>query len=646
MRAAILVALCSLTLGSGSAAVAADGRVRALLIGINKYDSRAITPLTYAVPDAQALRDFLVSPQGAAAAIADVALLTDSSPAASRPTRANLLDQLKRAAGELTDDDTFIFYFAGHGINRNGEDYLLPIDTNLTTEPKLVQTAVPVGAVTEALLTAKARQVLFIVDACRDTAKDEKGVFGTALRIASTGGSEADKVRATLSAARPGQRAFEWPKVGHGVFTHFLLEGLKGAAAEDSGAVSVDSLARYVQRQVSDWTEKYLKGRQSQLPWLLKDGVAPLVLLHYQPTNLVAGSFDRTPLKQALQNLAGQVKHDLLVAPGVPEDAPISLTLRERPLTEALGLVLKPLGLSFEVRDQIVVVSAPNPPPQTQPQRVASAPTGKDGMPLILIVGGTYRRGSTRAIIEADLQLPTNGPEPEEFLFWNELSNRDVAVDSFYLDETEVTCGQYRQFIEAGGYRNQELWSAEGWAWLQQAKVTQPAAWEASQRTADDLPVAGVSWYEAQAYARWAGRRLPTEAEWEYAAQGGTGLRFDQGNDFKAERFSLGLPSTVPVKLHDPSPFGLYDLTGNVQEWVADVFDSDFYKWGEQFNPICVGTVKVDVTEPRRVVRGGGFDADAIQARTRKRAALPPGERRLNTGFRCAADLRMVRGGQ
>ncbi len=296
------------------------------------------------------------------------------------------------------------------------------------------------------------------------------------------------------------------------------------------------------------------------------------------------------------------------------------------------------------MRDKIIVVSSAQP--ALRPQPAAGGPSGRDGVRLVLVPGGTYHRGSNQEQIEADLTLPTAGPEPQEYWFWNELSDRLVSVDSFYLDEHEVTNQQFKMFMADGGYQKEDLWSPEGWAWAQREKVTQPGGWNAPGGDADRLPVAGVSWYEADAYARWAGRRLPTEAEWEYAAQGGVGSRYDQGDTFSAFQMSVGLEAPVNVKSHPASAFGLYDLTGNVAEWCADVYDPDFYRWGERFNPICVATLKVDVAQPRRCVRGGGYDADAIAARVRRRGAQAASERRLSTGFRCAADLRSVRRGQ
>ncbi|MCC7491152.1 MAG: SUMF1/EgtB/PvdO family nonheme iron enzyme [Fimbriimonadaceae bacterium] len=631
--------------------------LRAILVGVNNYQSRQINPLTYAVADATALRDFLVAGDGAGVPADRITLLEDGASADLRPTRENLLHHLGSVAAATAKGETLLVYFAGHGVNRKGEDYLLPADADLRSETSLAASALAVSDLTTALLPAKARQVLFIVDACRDTAKSPGGIFGSALRIASTDGLDADRVRATFSAARPGQRAYEWPQVGHGVFTWFLLEGLRGAAVDDAGWVTVDSLARYVQREVNDWTRKALKGRESQLPWLLKDGVAPLALVRFQPARLVSVALDKTPLKQALQTMARQADCDLLLAPGVPEEAPLSLTLRGRPLSEALGLVLRPLNLAFEVQDRIVVVSpkvsegggvkatglpdAVGGGPVGAVPLAVQRPLGQDQMPLVLIPGGRYQRGSTQARIEADLQLPGLG-EVAEFLFFNELSNRAVEISSFYLDETEVTVGQYRAFVAAGGYRDPQWWGPDGWSWLQQAGVSAPAGWPAATTPAD-LPVAGVAWYEASAYAAWVGRRLPTEAEWEYVAQGGQGWRYSLGDRWDPVQLGIG-PAAGSIKRHPANPLGCYDLTGNVAEWVTDVYENDFYQWGEAANPICVATVKVDVTEPRRVVRGGGFDADAVTARVRKRAALAPGERRLNTGFRCAADLRTVKG--
>jgi len=610
---------------------------RALVVGINDYQDRFIPDLRYARPDATAVADFLVSQ----AAADRIALLTDQGDDQHQPTRVGLQRHLLAVAGSLQPDDTFVFYFAGHGVNVDDEDYLVPRDADLKDRASVLKTCFPVAEVIGALSAAPAGQVVFIIDACRDTGRQEKSVFGTALRIASGSGDQANQVRATFSAARPGQQAYEWQDVGHGVFTWFLLEGWKGAAADAEGNITVDSLARHVQRQVKGWMEDKFGGKRSQLPWLLKDGVAPLVLGRRDVAATITVDFRNTPLRDAMTEVAKQASYDLLLAPGVPVEKPLTARFNNRSVTSALTAILKPAALDYTVEDKILVVKpeAGSRPAERTP---VTRPTGRDGMPLVLIPGGSFARGSDQARLAEVMKLPTDGPAPAEFWFWNELSDRPVAVDSFWLDEREVTNQQYRRFVEDGGYRDQAHWSEAGWKWLREAQVTQPAGWDEPARRADPLPVAGVSFYEAEAYARWAGRRLPTEAEWEYAGQGGQGLRYDYGHEFEPHKASIGLPSPVAVKSHPASPFGLFDLTGNVAEWCADIFDPDFYRWGELLNPICVTNLLVDVTVPRRSVRGGGYGADAISSRIRRRSSAAPEERRLDVGFRCAADLSTV----
>lgn len=629
------VGLVMLLLLPQLAATAAEPGLRALVVGINDYQDRFIPDLNYARPDAAAVAAFLAAQPGAGG----VTLVTDAADSTAAPTRAGLLSQLNSAAASLQPDDTFVFYYAGHGVNVDDEDYLVPRDGDLKDRDAVQRTCCPVGEVIGALSAASARQVVFIIDACRDTGRAQKSVFGTALRIATGGGEQANQVRATFSAARPGQQAYEWQDVGHGVFTWFLLEGWRGAAADAEGNITIDGLARYTQKQVKSWMDQQFGGKRSQLPWLLKDGVAPLVLGR-QETATVTVAFEARPLREALEDVTRQVGYDLLLAPGVPLDKPVTARFNARPVAAVLAALLSPAGLEYSLEDRILVVKA-KAGSGAAPNR-AERPAGRDGMPLVLIPGGSYNRGSDRARLAEVLQLPTDGPAPAEFMFWNELSDRPAAIDSFWLDEHEVTNQQYRRFVEAGGYTTRDFWSDDGWAWRQESGATQPATWDDPARRADPLPVAGVSFWEAEAYARWAGRRLPTEAEWEFAAQGGRGYRYDYGDAFEPHRASIGLPGPVAVKSHPANPFGVCDLTGNVAEWCADIFDPDFYRWGELLNPICVTNLRVDLLIPRRVVRGGGYAADAIGSRVRRRGSGAPEERRFDTGFRCAADLSTV----
>ena len=149
-------------------------------------------------------------------------------------------------------------------------------------------------------------------------------------------------------------------------------------------------------------------------------------------------------------------------------------------------------------------------------------------------------------------------------------NNRQSAdLNGFWIDKTEVTNERYRKFIDAGGYQKEEYWSDDAWKWLQASNITQPLYWNDPQYNAPDQPVVGVSWWEASAYAKWPGKRLATNYEWEFAARGGDGRLWPWGNDWdksKANTYdgSAGKPLPVGSYLAGASPYGAPDMAGNV----------------------------------------------------------------------------------
>lgn len=195
-----------------------------------------------------------------------------------------------------------------------------------------------------------------------------------------------------------------------------------------------------------------------------------------------------------------------------------------------------------------------------------------------------------------------------------------VRLDAFYIDRYQVTNNQYLQFCAETGHVLPFFWDMAGF----RCGADYP-----------DHPVVGVSWQDAAAYAAWCGRRLPTEAEWEYAARGGlegksfpTGdtLDPDDGNYFKSE---LGGP--VPVGSYPPNGYGLYDMQGNVVEWVMDWYAPDYYAHSPQVNPQGPESGRF------RLIRGGGWHSGATCNRVYYRNALPPNWLDFNVGFRCAS---------
>ena len=229
---------------------------------------------------------------------------------------------------------------------------------------------------------------------------------------------------------------------------------------------------------------------------------------------------------------------------------------------------------------------------------------GKDGTPAALIPTGTFIMGD-------DEESP----------------RREIFVDAFYLDRYEVTVGRYAVFMKATG------------------NLKPPDEWETVDlKNAVDLPVIGVNWQDASSYCRWAGRRLPTEAEWEKAARGNDERKYPWGNDPPTpERARYGKQYENPVYRDgvtrvgsypkDMSPFGIFDLAGNVSEWVTDWFSESFPE-GDVRNP------KGPESGTSKVLRGGSWYEPAERLGVTKRWHADPSTRNDGIGFRCARDVK------
>ncbi len=275
-------------------------------------------------------------------------------------------------------------------------------------------------------------------------------------------------------------------------------------------------------------------------------------------------------------------------------------------------------------------------------------PVHDDGAELIYIPGDTFTMGYSWS---------TGGGGSEEY------PSHPVRVDGFWIYKYEVTCAQFKEFIDAGGYSDPEWWDSAGWMWKEKNGITAPLNWNDPEYNIGedfpDYPVGGVSWYEAMAYARFVGRTLPTEAQWEYAARGtlGTdedgdgypeGYIFPWGNEFYQDgevhcnylaptgtSFDDGYEYSAPVGSfpNGASIFGVMDLSGNVAEWCLDWYDNTYY-WERPFdNPTG------PETGTEKVIRGGsyimqGYDDDGFYFRTSARDSKEPDSRRTFIGFR------------
>ncbi|NJK50593.1 ergothioneine biosynthesis protein EgtB [Candidatus Gracilibacteria bacterium] len=222
----------------------------------------------------------------------------------------------------------------------------------------------------------------------------------------------------------------------------------------------------------------------------------------------------------------------------------------------------------------------------------------------------------------------------------NERPTHQVYLDTYWLDRYPVTCAQYREFMAAGGYQNERFWSVQGWKWLEANPVCVPLYWSDSSDW-DNHPVCGVSWYEAQAYARFVGKRLPTEAEWEKAAswnaQNSQKSLYPWGNSAPNPKLCnhnclVGHTTPVNAYLAGQSAYGCCDMLGNVWEWT----DSWFAGY-EGFQPYPYrGYSQTYFDTKHRVLRGGSWATRSWAMRSSFRNWYHPGVRQILAGFRCA----------
>jgi iron(II)-dependent oxidoreductase len=254
------------------------------------------------------------------------------------------------------------------------------------------------------------------------------------------------------------------------------------------------------------------------------------------------------------------------------------------------------------------------------------------------------------------------GTDDERWAYDNERPQHEVDVAPFWIDTTPVTNAQYLTFVEDGGYREPRWWTDEGWAWVRNTNAEHPQFWRREGPGSwsrlrfgrrEPLwpvePVQHVCWHEADAYARWSGRRLPTEAEWEKAASwssgdapdagGRTKRRYPWGDDDPTpELANLGQrhlgPAPVGAYPGGASAFGVEQLVGDVWEWTSSDFEAypGFSSFPyREYSEVFFGS-------GYKVLRGGSWATDPVAVRTTFRNWDFPIRRQIFAGFRCARD--------
>lgn len=216
----------------------------------------------------------------------------------------------------------------------------------------------------------------------------------------------------------------------------------------------------------------------------------------------------------------------------------------------------------------------------------------------------------------------------------NEKTAVEIYLDEFKIDKYEVSAFQFSEFLNANGNPGGKYANIDKYSNIEEGgKFSAKAGYE-------NYPVNNVSWHGADAYCKWVDKRLPTEAEWEKAARGTDGRKYPWGNEVPDEskaRYnqgwnSLGLRVMVSVDSLEAgkSPYGVYNMSGNVWEWVADWYDADYYLSAPLKNP------KGPATGSTRVLRGGSWHFDASSMRAATRYNNTPDGRSYDDGFRCS----------
>ena len=243
-------------------------------------------------------------------------------------------------------------------------------------------------------------------------------------------------------------------------------------------------------------------------------------------------------------------------------------------------------------------------------RRALEAEARRHGAPMVWVSDGAFTMGSL------------DGRAKNQPL-------HEVYLNAFYIDQFEVTAARYATFLETTG---------------QGEPTYVPKLWEQVNLASDgDRPVMGVNWNAAHAYCRWAGKRLLTEAEWEKAARGLDGRRYPWGNAapaFALANYGQSISSHTysdslrPVGSYEggKSPYGIYDMAGNVSEWVADWYDEKYYATSPKSNP------QGPLRGMEKVFRGGSFVNSSLSMKAASRESTLPTDKGLYVGIRCAQD--------
>jgi formylglycine-generating enzyme len=553
---------------------AADGKRVAFVVGIGTYDT---------LPDDKQLKNSVNDAEGVSVKLAEIGFQVTT---ASNLTRQGFYAKWLEVLNSLTEEDTFVLFYSGHGIQIRQQNYLLPRDIppiDRQREDLVTTEAISLTGVLNDLTQGRGdkhppKRAVVIIDACRDN-----------------------------PFILPGSKSIKTPS---GLAKPSSTEGLFVIYSALENSVSLDRLPN------DEKTVKYSVFTRVLLPLL---GRQDLTLQNLS-----------LKLKKEVSTLAKNAgRRQLPTYYDGTDGEPFCLP----------GCAAKADKGTVALKEDVSI---------TVQSTLPSEKTGKDGAPMVVIPNGNSWMGS-----------------PDEEGDKDEHPRHSVWLSAFYLDKYEVTNRRFEQFVHETGHRTTAEQKGKAWTFTATGKYEEVsgAHWRKPEggetvfdSNREQHPVVSVSWEDAQTYCSWAGKRLPTEAEFEYATRGGTGTKYWWGNsnpgthrvanvaDESAKRQYLdwtimtgyddGYVRTAPVGSFEANPFGLYDMTGNVWEWVADRYDETYYENSHPyFNP--QGPSRGEY----RVIRGGSWNVDPDYARSATRGKGVPTAQVVDVGFRCAKDV-------
>ena len=630
----------------------------ALIIGNSSHEDANLSRLVTPSVDVEALAGLLRN--------SDIGEFDEVRTVVNEPMAAVRLS-IAQFFARRTHDDLLLLYFSGHGVrDEEGKLYLAQKDTQ---RDFLNGTAVPGAFITEEMDRCRSKRQLLILDCCHSGAFDRgaKGALGTSVGTkAAFEGTGYGRV--VLTATDATQYAWEGDRVlgkpERSVFTKHLIHGLESGEADidGDGQISVDELYDYVHEQVvaekpeqtpGKWTYRQQgdlilarnprpEPKAAELPLELTHAIEnPLARVRQGAVDelgdLLSGSHRGLALaahvaleklkdddsrrvstaatesleahgeaegqlaarRRAEAELAAQAKTEQKQQ--AREKAEAKRAARQK--AEQQRLERERVEQERLVKEQAEAERAAqeNAAQERQaPGTVRMHP--KDGLEYVWIPQGKFLMGAVPGDHDA-----LDDEKPQHYV---------RITEGFWLGRTPVTVAAYQRFAqETGNEMPQAPRFNRGWE-------------------EENHPIVEVSWNEAKAYCHWAAGRLPTEAEWEYAARGDAGgLKYPWGNDITNEEANYSAKGTSSVGSYPANGFDLYDMAGNVSEWAADWYGKRYYTSSPARDPEGPSAVL------GRVLRGGSWVSVPAGLRSSFRGRYLPGYGAYNIGFRCVREV-------